>query len=168
MPKKQLPLFATQSDFSALMQEVCSVRHLEFAVMGLFDQEEPSVLTDPEELQPFMAYLAFDKGLGVTARPVPQRNGGMKYAVDPMENPQAIVLHCCGQLDAERLIAGDVSMATNDAQAGTLYALFSKIIRRRFEKIKSYYVGPEAARLLDQGLRLTPSAKSPETYDLLR
>jgi len=142
MPRKQLPLFATQSDFSALVQEVCSVRSLELAVMGLFDQAEPSVLTDPKELQPFTAYLAFDKGLGVAARPVPQRNGGMKYAVDQLENPHTVALDCGGLLAGQRLTAGQVGTSATGKHAEEIYALFAKVIRHRFEKIKAYYVGP--------------------------
>lgn len=168
MPGKQIPLYATQSDLLAVVQEACSVRPLEFAVMGLFDEAKPTVLNDPEKLLPFTAYLVFDKGLGVIVRQVSQRKGGVKYAVDPMENPQAIVLRCGGLFDAQRLIAGDISTATRDAQSEALYALFAKVIRRRFDKIRSYYVGPAATQLLDSGVRLTSGAKSPETYDLVR
>lgn len=168
MPGKQLSLFATQGDLLAVLQEASSVNPLDFAVMGLFDEAEPILLDDPGALKPLTAYLAFGRGLSVAVRPVPQRRGGMKYAVDPMENPWAVVLRCGGRVDTERLVSGDVSTATRDEQAEALYQLFSKAIRSRFEKIKSYYVGPEAAELLDSGVRLTSGANSPATYDLVR
>jgi len=168
MPKKPLPIFATQGDLVALLQEVCCVRPLDLAVMGLFDQGEPAVLTDPKGLQPFTAYLVCDKGLGVAVRLVSQRNGGVKYAVDQLENPHTVALSCGGLVDGRRLIAGQMGTSAAGERAEEIYAILAKAIRRRFEKIKSYYVGPEAAQLLDQGLRLTPTAKSPETYDLIR
>lgn len=163
-----MPIYATQRDLSALVKEVCSLRLIEFVAAGLFDQAVPTVLNDPEKLLPFTAYLVYDKGLDITVRPVPQRKGGVKYAVDILENPHTVDLSCGGLLEGQRLIAGQVGTITTGKPAEEIYALFAKVIRRKFEKIKSYYVGPEAVELLDNGLRLTPTAKSPETYDLVR
>ena len=165
---KQLPLFATENDISLLVEEVGNVRPISLAVMGLFDQAQPQVLVDPKQVRQLTSYLAFEQGLGVVPRPVPQRNGDIKFAIDPMDNPRSIVLRCGGHLDAGRLTAGDISVATGNEQAEELFGIFSKIVRRQFHKIRSYYVGAEAAHLLDQGCRLTPTAKSPPLYDLTR
>lgn len=168
MKRKQIPLFATQSDLSALVREVSCNRPLEFVVGGLFDQPTLPVLSDLENPQPFMTYLVFDKGSTVVTRAVPQHSGGQKYAVDQMENPQTVAVQCGGMLDEHRLIAGQIGTVAVGKQAEEIYELFAKAIRRKFEKIKSYYVGPEAVLLLDKGVRLTPTTKSPETYDLVR
>jgi len=85
-----------------------------------------------------------------------------------MANPQTVVLDSGGLVDRQRLIAGQIGTATVNKQSEEIYALFAKVVRRRFEKIKSYYVGPEAIRLFDLGTRLTPTAKSSEVYDLVR
>ena len=136
--------------------------------MGLFDKPDFMVLDDANEIMSFTNYLIFDKGLSILIRSVPQRRGGIKYAIDPMENKPTMVLHVGGLLGSQRLISGDISVATGDKKADEIYALFAKEIRRSFEKIRSYYVGPEAVKLLDQGFRLTPTEKSPEAYDLRR
>ncbi|MGO9444236.1 MAG: hypothetical protein ACLPXB_05580 [Thiobacillaceae bacterium] len=137
--------------------------------MGLFDQSAPTIVSDPEKLLSLRSYLAFDQGRTIAVRPVSQRRGGVKYAVDQLVNPQTVVLDGGGMLDAERLIAGYVGTATNDDLATDIYALFAKVIRRKYEKIKSYYVGPEAVQLLDDGVRLTINGKVADTtYDLAR
>ena len=41
-------------------------------------------------------------------------------------------------------------------------------VRKRFEKIQAFYVGAEAAQMLDAGKRLTIAAQSPPDYDLRR
>ena len=166
MPK-QLPIFATENDISLLVQEVGMVRPIDLAVMGLFDQADPHVLSDAKQVRQLTSYLAFERGIDVVSRPVQQRSGDIKFAVDPMDNPRSIVLRCGGRLDG-RLTAGDISVATGNAQAEELFAILSKVVRRKFQRIKSYYVGAEAAHFLDQGGRLTHTAKSPQDYDLTR
>ncbi len=41
-------------------------------------------------------------------------------------------------------------------------------LRRRFDRIKAYYVGREAGQLLDRGARLTLAVQTPTTFDLSR
>jgi hypothetical protein len=119
-------------------------------------------------IEPSTSYLAFSKGVKVVSRSVQQRSGGIKFAVDPLANPPTVVVRCGGRVGVDRLTAGDVSVATSDEEAEELFAIFSSVIRRQFKKIKSFYVGPEAARLLDEGVRLSPTSKSPPMYDLAR
>jgi hypothetical protein len=140
---------------------------LRFVLAGMFDQRTPVESVDLNDAQAFAAYLIGKREFEPRAQAVPQRNGGTKYAVDQVENPQTIVIHC-GGLTGERLVAGQVGTASDSDESKELFELFSKLIRARFERIKSYYVGPDAAKLLDSGTRLTPTAKSPETYDLAR
>jgi hypothetical protein len=85
-----------------------------------------------------------------------------------VERVRSLFGSCGGMLNGERLVAGQVGTATDEKESEEIFALFSKAIRSKFEKIQSYYVGPDAARLLDKGVRLTPGAKSPEAYDLAR
>jgi hypothetical protein len=46
--------------------------------------------------------------------------------------------------------------------------LFSKEIMQHFTKVKSYYLGNEASRLLNDGMRLTADVRAPAEYDLTR
>ena len=55
-----------------------------------------------------------------------------------------------------------------DKDSEVLLKLFSKELRQRFSKVKSYFVGKEARRLFDEGIRLTASVNTPIEYDLKR
>jgi hypothetical protein len=95
--------------------------------------------------------------------------GGGRYAIDLLVNPKAVSMSTGGMLTDQQLIAGQIgTVATSDTDAVELYSLFARVIRKRFERVKSYYVGTEAARLLDDGVRLSATATSPQAYDLVR
>jgi hypothetical protein len=168
MKTKQLPFFATASDLAGLAREVSSQRPLSFVLAGLSSEQITTVLSNLNNPMPFETYLIFDRDKSVVWRRVPQRDGSDKYAMDQLDNPHTVSLQCGGMLDGIRLIAGQVGTATTHPLSDEIYSLFAKTIRQKFEKIKSYYVGPEAAQNLDTGVRLTPTATSPSTYDLVR
>jgi len=168
MTRRQVSIYATKGDLAELLTEVCGERDLGFVVGGLSEMRTPNIVGDIQELAPFTTYLVFEKGQDVRVREVSQRDGTIKYAVDQLDNPTTVVLQCGGLLNEARLLAGQVGTATEDIQSRNLYALFQKTIRRKYDKIRAYYVGIEAAQLLDKGVRLTPTAKSPEAYDLVR
>ena len=168
MSRKQIPLYGTKSDIAAIARAVNSVRPIDFVVMGLFDTPEVTALHDAEEILEFTSYMAFDRGLSLSDRSVPQRDGTVKYAIDPMINKQVVIIRCGGLIGNQRLTSGDVAAVDGGQQAEELYELFAKEIRRRFKRVRSYYVGQEALELFDQGIRLSPTEKSPELYDLAR
>ncbi len=168
MARKQIPIFATESDITTIAEEVSGKQPLRFVAAGSADQASPIVLDDLKHPEPFATYLVGKAGTQFVARTIPQHGGGNRYSVDQLENPGTVMIRCGGVLNGERLVAGQVGTATDEKESEEIFALFSKAIRSKFEKIQSYYVGPDAARLLDKGIRLTPSAKSPEAYDLAR
>jgi hypothetical protein len=50
-----------------------------------------------------------------------------------------------------------------------LYREFTRAVTKGFKKTGNYYVGPEALRLLDSGIRLiTMGTDEPVEYDLKR
>lgn len=166
--KNQIVIYTTQDDLSTIAMLVSAKRPLQFVIAGLFDDNGPILMSDLTDSLPCSTYLAFDKGANVAVRPIPQRNGGLKYAIDQLENLHTVVLQSGGLVDGKRLIAGQIGTTSIESNSVEIYTLFAKEVRRKFEKIKSYYVGPEAGLFLDGGGRLTPTAKSPETYDLRR
>ena len=179
MTKNQLSFFATKDDLESLLRTVESERPLQFVVAGLFDSlnVEPleSLLDAPNlgsvtvgDANHEPGYLVATRGITIEVRPVPQRRGGVKYAVDQLTNPKTIAFRPGGTFGATCLIAGQVGTASDDPSSLELFQLFSKQTRHRFTKIKSFYVGKEAGELLNKGWRLTANAKSPALYDLKR
>lgn len=167
MKNKLLPIFATQNDLLLVIKVVTLDRQLDFVDSGLFDKAPSSLIKYDGNILPFRTYLAFDKGLDIKVRKIPQRGGGEKYAVHT-ETLSAVSIHYGGMFKGERLIASQISPVGDDETSGEIYELLRRVIHRRFEKINSYYVGPESLKLLDSGVRLTSTAKSPETHDLTR
>ena len=168
MSRKVTPFFATHGDLVTIAREVMEVRPVDFVPGGLFTGPMLAAHPDIDDLSAFEAYLIVDHGIPVNLRAVPQRAGGQLYAVDQTNNAHTIALKTGGALADQQLIAGQVGTVGNAKQSDELYALFATIIRKRFEKVKSFYVGPEAAVMLDNGARLSATPKSPRTFDLVR
>ena len=57
---------------------------------------------------------------------------------------------------------------TDEPAARELLRAFQRSIDRRFARIRSFRVGPEAEALLDSGARLTAAEQSPPEHDLTR
>jgi len=179
MPRNQLPFFATKDDLASLLRAVDSEQSLQFVLTGLFDSPvvEPmesllgvsnlgSVAVGDANHEP--AYLVARRGIPIEVRPAPQRRGGVKYAMDQLANPETIAFRTGGAFGETCLIAGQVGTASDHPSSLELFKLFSKQIRHRFTKIKSFYVGREAGELFGKGWRLTANAKAPSLYDLKR
>jgi hypothetical protein len=158
--QKQIPLFATEKDLLDILQSGSQKCPIEFVVAGLFDQKSQIVRRTFD--------LIFHEATPLAHRAVVQRNGGEKYAIDQIANPHSISLWFGGLHENVRLVASQIGTATNSDKSHELHSLFLALVRQQFELIKSYYVGPEAVKLLDRGIRLTLTAKSPEAYDLTR
>jgi len=171
--------FATKFDLETLLRAIESKRELQYVRAGLFDvsalNHQPSLLNDSnfgnctegDSVQE-VRYLVADRNVPFEIRPVPQHNGGTKYAIDQKANPKTIVFRPGGVFNNTAVIAGDAGTISDDAASLALFQLFSKDIKRQFQKIKSDYMGNEAVTLFDKGWRLTSSVKSPPLYDLTR
>lgn len=168
MSAKATPFFATARDLAFVVKEVSLQRPLSFMVAGLFKEEPTTIAHDLNCSVPMTAYLVFDRAENVMARRVPQEHGSVMYAIDQMENLHTISLQYGGLVKGPRLVASQVGTISKSRVSKQVYYLFTSVIRSQFDKIQSYYVGPEAILLLDKGIRLTPTIESPPPYDLVR
>jgi hypothetical protein len=177
--KNQLSFFAAQRDLVSLLRAVESRRPLQFVRAGLFDSAKleslRSLSTAPQlglvaesAASHDPRYLVADHELMIEVRPVPQRRGGIKYAVDQAANPKTIGFQPGGTFGEKCLIAGQVGTVSNDPDSLGIFRVFSEEIKSQFTKVKTFYVGKEAGELLDKGWRLTANVKSPALYDLKR
>ena len=177
MATNQLSFFATKADLELLLRAIESEQSLQFMTTGLFESSkvEPmqSLVSAPGLGHLFAGdhnqgacYLVASRETSIEVRPVPQRRGGIKYAVDQQANPKTIAFRPSGAFGENCLIDGQVGTIADDPDSLELFQLFSKEIRRQFTKIKGFYVGKEAGELMDKGWRLTANAKSPALYDL--
>jgi len=110
-------------------------------------------------------FLVCDRSQVIRPRQVSRSRS---YIFDQLINPDTITFTPGGLWGDDVLLYGRFATASTSRISLELLKLFRSLIRKRFEKIKSYYVGQEAAQLLDQGKRLTIAAQSPRSIDLRR
>jgi hypothetical protein len=179
MARNQQYFFATKTDLESLLQAIESLRPLQFVVTGLFDSPEVvpmrSLLAGPGlgqlivgDLNLAPGYLVASREIRIKVESVPQRRGGVKYAVDQLANPTTIAFRPGGSFGEMCLIAGQVGTASDDPSSLELFHLFRKELQRQFTKVREFRMGKEAGDLFDKGWRLTTNAKSPAIYDLKR
>ena len=163
----------------SLLQNVESKHQLQFVETGLFDfpKIEPihSLLSVPNlgileagDHNQGPCYLVAAREISIEIRPVIQRRGGIKYAVDQQANSKTIAFRPSGSFHDTCLIDGQVGTISNDPSSLELFKVFHNEIGRQFKKTMEFYVGKEAFELLENGWRLTGNVKSPTLYDLKR
>lgn len=172
------PFYATRNDLVNWLRAVSSRRELAVTEFGTF--EEPTVRSLPlEQAQQLgvsesgnhltdRTYLIHGVSEPINVREVPQRRGGLRYSVDQQVNPHTVGLKAGGTYRENVVISGQLGLGTGDPRSDELAAILLREMKKRFTKIKSYYVGAEAESLLDAGVRLTINEAAPKQYDLAR
>jgi hypothetical protein len=179
MKRHQVNFFATKPDLESLLRAIEMKQELQFVRAGLFDvpvQNRILTLLDSNlgiavngDNVHEARYLVADRKTVIEIEIVPQYGGGTKYAIGSQKiNPKTIVFRPGGVFNERCVIAGQAGTISEEPTSLALLQLFSKEIKRQFDKIKSFFVGKEAGELLDKGWRLTSSVKSPPLYDLTR
>lgn len=181
MSNKQCLFFITKPDVEVLLREVENTFEIEYYLMGLFDKQSTihysSIFNDPEvgfasfgDWNHIDRYLMLPKNIQLNIRNVPQKKGGIKYAIDQMTNPKSLEIKLGGVYKEKDkvIIGGRIGTVSVDPFSLELYNFFSKKIKKEFKKIGSFYVGKDAEDKLDDGWRLVTSIGSPKEYDLIK
>lgn len=175
MGNNQLETFWTTIDLLAVVGRVCDSMTISFAVAGLHETAEVRRYNCADVSALLSAsgnggksLLVLESRETLHAREVPQRRGGVRYAVDQLSNPKSVVVLPGRLIGSHMLLSGQVGAVSKDPASLILFSAFENGVRERFVKIKSYWVGPEALQLLDGGGRLAHTAKAPPIYDLKR
>jgi hypothetical protein len=114
-------------------------------------------------------YLVIDAGVEVRFESVLQRKGGVHYFVNQLLNPTSITFLTGGLYENRFLICGHIGTISEHPQSIELYKAFKKALTKGFKTVGNYRVGPEALRLMDQGVRMiTMGVDEPPEYDLRR
>jgi hypothetical protein len=177
LPQSQL--FATRSDLAPGLERVESklrLKYVSYLDPGPLPLTFASLTEVPDLGQARSGdhmtghcYLVVDAGAQVPVRAVAGKGGQVQHLIDLDRAPPALLLRTGGVFGERALIAGNVGPVGGREESLALYRAFAPELLRGFEKIKAYQVGPEAARLLEEGWRLvTISVRSPAGYDLRR
>lgn len=169
--------FAAQKDMLDLLAEIESTRMIHYVEAGMFERAELIVYASASQI-PDLGFidvqstvlgrklLIADATTSFTLRSVPQRDGGVRYAMDQQENPDTLSFFPGGQFDEQTILAGDSGTCTDSPVSVALFKIMSGVVRRRWVKIRGNFVGPEALGVLNAGGRLTDNLRSSQEYDL--
>jgi len=181
MSSKQIMFFITKSDIERILKEIEEAFDIQYFLMGLFDSPDivhyNSIFDDPRigltsfgDWNLIDRYLIIPKNIALDIREVEQRKGGIKYAVDLLNNPKGIELKLGGVYTEKDgvIVGGRVGVTSNDPFSLDFYNSFSKKVKKEFKRIGTSYVGKGTEEKLDAGWRLVTSINSPEAYDLVK
>lgn len=170
--------FATRNDLLPGLEVIESQWQLEYQLYEMRDDRDfvmfTSLLDAPQlgvsETGQCMSddgYLVYPRDARPRILSIPQRRGGVKYGA---ELSGEIVQLLPGGVHAASgaLVSGRVAAVVGASERGAaLFRAFARTILRRFHRIRSYWVGPEAYAELRAGRRLaTIGIRSPAEYDL--
>lgn len=173
--------FATANDLLPVFAAVESRRRLLYTLTGqastpeiisFFAGEKLPTLRAPatsDTASTAAAYLVTEVDRLVVSRRIQVQGEEMpRWAIDQLANPDSTVLWHGGFWRPDVLLNGRIVSASKTVPSLSLQRAFQTQIKRHFSRIGAFYVGEEAARLLDSGARLTMSAQSPPDFDLTR
>jgi len=171
----QIQFFATRNDLLPMLEAVEKDREIKYVRFGAYDNPFSESFLDaaviPQLGQTSSAssvnsatFLICDRKEEIRPRQVV----GPRYLFDQLLNPQTITFTPGGLWDEGVLLNGRFATASTEEVSLELLKLFQAHVRRRFEKIKAYYVGEEASQMLDRGKRLTIGVQSAQEFDLSR
>lgn len=173
--------FATANDLLPILAAVESRRGLAYTLTGHMKSPEVISFRSGESLPTLrapatsetasmgVAYLVTEIERLVVPRPIHVRGEEKPlWAIDQLENPDSTVLWHGGFWGSNALLNGRIASASKSAPSQSLQRAFATQLKRQFCRIQAFYVGEEAAALLDSGMRLTMSAQSPREFDLVR
>ena len=171
--------FATADDLLPVFERVESKHHLAYTLCGLFTSPEFQSLSSGASLPSLREpaahpnanagaqYLVTSADQPPVIREVPQKAGGILYAIDQLANPDSITIQPGGIYPPDILLHGRVATDTSTAFARKFQSAFSSSVAKFFQHIRAFYVGPQAYELWRGGYRLTQSVQSPHEYDLV-
>lgn len=150
---------------------------MKYYEMGLFDTKNNVAYSSISEISNFgypkvgdwnrdLRLMAIPYEMSLVTREVPQKVGGIKYAIDPLENQTSICFQYGGVYKDGILLAGSCGTSFLNDFSLQVFKEFSSKVKRNFKRIGDFYVGKEAEEKLKMGWRLVTNEKSPREYDL--
>lgn len=179
MTKKQFSFFATKNDLLGVLQLACEKMDFSLSCLSA-ESGSIHVYRDARNIDDLSIakhgdqnheplYMLVEPEVEPATRKVEQRSGGVKVFFDQSSHPVSVSLRAGGVMDSLNcIIAGQIGTISNTDWSNELYKILFSSFKKRFTKIKSFYVGTEALEKLDQGCRLTGNCKSPADFDLKR
>jgi hypothetical protein len=177
MKSKQILFFGTSKDLLPIIKDVENRFPIKYFEMGLFDDNKSREYSSIDKVQNFgkpqfgdwnwdIRLMMMPKDSNLVIREVPQRKGGIKYAIDPFKNQTSICFQFGGIVKEGVLLAGTCGTVFLNDFSLNIFKMFSLALKKNFKRIGNFYVGNMAEEKLKAGWRLVTNEKSPKEYDL--
>jgi hypothetical protein len=111
-------------------------------------------------------FLVTPVTLPITVETIDGSGGVRRYCVDQSLNPNTVDFTPAGTWGDDFVLSGRVATIWDSNIAQELMKRFYAAIRKRFTKVRAFWVGPEALALLHAGKRLTAATQCPPEFDL--
>jgi hypothetical protein len=173
----QIRFFALREDMLEVCSRVESSVGVHFIVSTIQESAEFSMWASGAELSELgvadedsgagcRKYLVVKAGREVHARTIDLMDGGTRFAMDQLVNPDSIVVVPAGARSIDTILSGSVGTASTSSESRDLFRRFQHAIKRCFRRHNAYWIGPKAWEWFEQGKRLTIAVQSPPESDL--
>jgi hypothetical protein len=112
------------------------------------------------------AFIVAPVGVKVVTRPIRLSTDEVVHRIDQLANPDTVVLRPGGIWRETIVLYGTFETAYDSEVTKPMLSSFEKGLRNTFRKVKAYWVGPAAFRILERGGRLTLAEQSHSDVDL--
>ncbi|HEU4653050.1 MAG TPA: hypothetical protein VFS47_03640 [Steroidobacteraceae bacterium] len=174
---KVVRFFASNGDVLEVLREIEKSADLQYVRAGILPasfidrferaQDIPNLgRATHESAISSESFLVADKTLTLLPRNVSHNDGTTSFCLDQLNNPDAAVFTPAGNWGTDTVLYGTMGTASDSPASIKVVKLFERAIKKKFTKIKAYWVGPTAFTLLTQGRRLTIAVQSPRELDL--
>lgn len=169
--------YATAADLIEVLAELERVRPLQYTRTGLFPAEQPTTYRSCSNIPDFgrathptaianPTYLVSAAGQVIHVREVPQKSGGVLFAIDQKINPDTVALGPGGRFGNDVILYGMLGTVSESPFSKELYSFIGRGLTKAFRRQREFLVGQEALEVWKAGVRLTIGAASPRDFDL--
>jgi hypothetical protein len=177
MAKNQTVFYATALDLGSVLSVLEATKPVRYTTTGLFKTKVPRTYSSFTDIPNFgraihptaaanPSFLLSIQGTQIHVREIPQKAGGVLFAVDQAQNPDSVAFRPGGRYGNAVILCGMIGTVSQRSASRELYNFAVKAFRKGFLRQQEFLLGPEAREIWNAGVRLTIGASSPVEFDL--
>lgn len=180
MNSRQRLFFAIDDDLLPILEALEEEFEIEYVDMGRFEKQTWGRYNSYTQI-PHLGFTDYGDWVGPDHHYIIKRRnsplnveefrltkGGVVFFIDQKLNPDTVELTPKGIYTKKQnvIVAGRTGTISKGPFASAIYKLLLSLLKKKFNRIGVFYVGPKAEEKLREGWRLVQSEKSPKEYDL--
>jgi len=166
MKSKQIFFYGLEIDLRDILKHIEQNFEVKYIKVGLLDYTPDTIdsFLDTEntigvslykDWNQVDKYMIIPKTEEVEIRNVPQKRGGLKYAIDQMKNPNSIIFYSGGVYNESFIIASKIGTISQTEFSKKIFKSVSSYIKKGFQKEGAFYISDESLKKQKQGVILT-------------